>query len=52
LDNDGMVATSDLLLLLADFGCVSNCSSDISGDGIVSSSDLLVLLAAYGDFCN
>lgn len=52
LDNDGMVATSDLLLLLADFGCVFDCSSDINGDGIVSSSDLLVLLAAYGDFCN
>lgn len=52
LDNDGMVATSDLLMLLADFGCVANCTNDINGDGMVSSSDLLVLLAAYGDFCN
>lgn len=51
LDNDGVVATSDLLLLLADFGCTNSCAADINGDGLVSSADLLSLLAAYGDFC-
>lgn len=51
LNGDGVVSTLDLLLLLADFGCVSNCTADINGDGLSSTSDLLVLLAAYGDIC-
>lgn len=51
LDNDGVVATNDLLLILASFSCTLNCAVDLNGDGVTSSLDLLILLAAYGDYC-
>jgi hypothetical protein len=40
-----------LLLVLADFGCVSGCSSDVDGDSAVSVADLLGLLAVFGAVC-
>lgn len=51
LNQDGMVSTLDLLVLLADFGCTNACNADINGDGLASSSDLLLLLASYGEIC-
>ena len=51
IDNDGMVGTSDLLLLLAAWGpCADcdNCPADLDGDCIVGTSDLLMLLAQWG----
>lgn len=51
-DNDGFITTNDLLIFLANFGCVENCETDLDGDGIVGSSDLLVFLSVYGTPCN
>ncbi|MDA8979020.1 hypothetical protein N9F63_00520, partial [bacterium] len=48
LNNSGVVGVEDLLLLLADFGCVSgNCSGDVNDDGITGVSDILVLLSSF-----
>jgi len=51
INNDGSITVSDLLLVLADFGCVSGCSSDVDGDSAVSVADLLGLLAVFGAVC-
>ena len=49
VNGDCIVNTSDLLLLLADWGCSgSMCTGDVDGDGDVDTSDLLALLAAWG----
>jgi hypothetical protein len=54
LNNSGVVGVEDLLLLLADFGCVSgNCSGDVNDDGITGVSDILVLLSSFSvEGCN
>ncbi len=51
-DNDGIVAASDLLLLLAEFGCASSCSADLSGDGQTNVSDVLLFLSLFGTVCD
>ncbi|MFM1933029.1 MAG: hypothetical protein RL226_2332 [Bacteroidota bacterium] len=51
IDGDGYVASGDLLLLLANFGCTNNCSADIDFDGSVGASDFLLLLSLYGSQC-
>lgn len=54
LDGDGLVATTDILLFLSDFGCTPppfECPGDVDGDGATSISDLLLLLGSFGDIC-
>jgi hypothetical protein len=52
LNNNGTVEVQDILLLLGEFGCLSDCMvGDIDGDGAVTASDMLQLLAAFGDNC-
>ncbi|MBL6866580.1 MAG: trypsin-like peptidase domain-containing protein [Flavobacteriales bacterium] len=52
LNSNGMVEVSDVLILLADFGCDNECSvADVNGDGMVSVADILLLLAAFGEDC-
>ena len=46
------MTVSDALLLLGDFGCLSNCMADLNGDGIVTTSDMLVFLGAFGELCD
>jgi hypothetical protein len=53
---DGIVATNDLLYLLAVFGRSSHSSptvarADVNGDGIVGTDDLLYVLSTFGDPC-
>jgi hypothetical protein len=48
LDGDLNVKTSDLLLLLGNWGGVG--VGDVNGDGIVSTADLLELIGHWG-FC-
>ncbi|MBL7944167.1 MAG: hypothetical protein JNM00_15460 [Flavobacteriales bacterium] len=50
-DFNGVIATSDMLLLMADFGCMSGCDKDLTGDDTVVTSDLLVLLGVFGTEC-
>ncbi|MHC4427281.1 MAG: di-heme oxidoredictase family protein [Planctomycetota bacterium] len=53
-DGDGLVSTSDLLLLLSMWGqCPdppAECPADLDGDGFVSTADLLTLLSNWGPF--
>jgi len=51
LDNDGVVGSGDLAVLLAAWGaCPATppCPADFNGDGFVNSGDLAILLAAWG----
>ncbi len=49
LNGDGIVDTSDLLILLGQWGpCPANeCPADLNGDGVVDVSDLLLLLSNW-----
>ncbi len=46
-DADGEVGVTDLLQLLAAWGC-TDCEEDLTGDGTVDSLDLLALLTTWG----
>jgi len=51
LNGDGIVNTTDLLILFSNWGpCVdcNDCASDLNGDCIVNTSDLLALFANWG----
>lgn len=56
LDNDGIIAVSDVLLLLSDFACVTppepECEGDVDGNGTTNVNDLLAILSAFGESCN
>lgn len=51
-DLDGGVGSSDLLILLSQFGCTSGCTADLNGDDQVNVSDILLFLASFGTICN
>jgi hypothetical protein len=51
-DGDGVVSTSDLLILLANFGCIQNCTIDLDGDGTTTTADLLLFLSVFGTSCD
>ena len=51
LNEDGSITVSDLLMILAEFGCVDACGADLDGDGSVSVADLLGLLSIFGGVC-
>ena len=50
LDGDGVVGTSDIAILLLDFGpCTGTpCPSDLDGDGEVGTGDIAFLLLLFG----
>jgi hypothetical protein len=49
---DGIVNTSDLTILLANWGCSgANCPGDINNDGNINTSDLGVFLSLFGTIC-
>ena len=47
-DGNGIVGNGDLLVMLANYGCVSDCEGDTNGDGVVNVEDLIEMLSAYG----
>ena len=51
LDSDGYVGVDDLLIVLSNFGCLSDCNGDFDSDGVVGISDLLDMLSSFGDPC-
>lgn len=52
INNDGIVDTQDLGIILGDFGCVGTpCPGDINNDGISDTQDLGILLGAFGTLC-
>ena len=51
LNGDGVINTSDLLILLGSWGPCNdcdNCVADLDGDCIVNTSDLLILFGNWG----
>ena len=49
LDDDGVVGSSDLIILLGAWGrCPGDCPADLDGDGVVGTSDLILLLGNWG----
>ncbi|MGB0171670.1 MAG: M43 family zinc metalloprotease [Flavobacteriales bacterium] len=52
LDGDGVIAVTDVLMLLGEFGCALNCPSDINGDDAVTVEDFLLLLGQFGSTCD
>ena len=52
LNGDGLINVSDLLEVLAEFGCTSGCNADLTGDDNVNSSDTLALLGVFGTSCD
>ncbi len=51
LNGDLAVTVADVLFLLAEFGCATDCTADLNEDEIVSVSDLLFLLSYYSETC-
>ena len=51
VDGDGVVGTSDVMLMLSEFGCASGCTLDLDADGVVGISDILAVLSRFGDTC-
>jgi hypothetical protein len=52
MDGDGVVAVSDVLSVLSEFGCNTKCTMDINGDGSTNVTDVLLVLSAFGTACN
>ena len=48
---NGSIDISDILLTLSQYGCLSDCDTDINGDGAVTISDVLAVLAVFGELC-
>lgn len=48
---DQLVTVSDVLVVLAEFGCLLDCPNDVTGDGAVTVSDILELLGGFGTAC-
>lgn len=49
VDLDGCVDSTDLALLLSEFGCIGGCGpADLDADGDVDSTDLSILLGNFG----
>jgi len=51
LDGDLLVTVSDVLTVLAEFGCISDCVADLNGDGQVTVADILAMLGGFGAEC-
>lgn len=46
-NEDGLVNMEDLALIMADFGCINGCNSDLTGDGMVTVDDLMSFIYYY-----
>ena len=52
LDGDGVIAVTDILLFLSDYGCVApTCAGDVDGDNLTTVNDLLLLLSQFSESC-
>ena len=51
INGDGFIATSDVVLMLTEFGCSSGCQFDLDGDNTVGVTDLLMVLSRFGETC-
>ena len=53
LDGNGQIGAPDLLMVLAEFGCLQDCGiADIDGNDQVDVGDALLFLADFGSACD
>lgn len=51
-NGDGIRSASDVLVVLAAYGCDTDCgSADLDGNGFVTASDVLAMLSYFGTLC-
>ena len=51
-NNDGVRSASDVLVVLAAYGCENDCGdADLDGNGFVTASDVLAMLSYFGTVC-
>ena len=49
LNDDGIVNSVDLTILIADWGCTGeDCPGDIDGSGLVDGADITIILSNWG----
>jgi hypothetical protein len=51
INGDGAITVADILIVLSEFNCLSNCTADVDDDGAVTVTDVLALLAAFSQSC-
>lgn len=52
LNNDGIVNTGDLVILLSNIGCLgSGCIGNLNSDSEVNTGDVVALLSVFGTIC-
>ncbi len=51
-NDDGAINAADLVVLLSEYACTSECTTDITGDGIVDINDVLLFLTLFGTVCD
>ena len=53
VNGNGAVEVSDVLLVLSEFGCDTDCNplTDFDGDTAVTVADVLFVLSAFGEGC-
>ena len=50
-NGDGVIGSTDILVLISDYGCLTNCTIDFNANGSTDINDLLFLLALFGESC-
>ena len=51
LTGDGVIGSSDILVFISEYGCLTNCSTDFNLNGTTDIDDLLFLLSIFGESC-
>lgn len=52
-NDDGVRTASDVLVVLAAYGCEDNCGdADLDMDGYVTAADVLAMLSYFGTYCD
>lgn len=53
INGNGAIEVSDVLTVLSNFGCATDCNAltDLDGDGSITVADVLVVLSAFGEDC-
>lgn len=49
---DGVVAITDLEILLLQFGCLNSCSADLDGDEIITTNDIITFVGLFNLECD
>ncbi|MBL7941941.1 MAG: hypothetical protein JNM00_04205 [Flavobacteriales bacterium] len=49
--DDGVINTSDLLILMAGYGCTVSCTTDMNDDGVSNVTDILLFMAYFSTIC-